>query len=256
MAIDARQLQTADLVEFAERSFRALAEEKGLNFSIEVAPGGADEFAPTAAAAAGAEEPAGQRLQVHREGAVKFRIELTEPRRDFESDALKGAGKILALSVVDTGIGIPKNKQGLIFEAFQQADGTTSRSYGGTGLGLSISREIARALGGEIHVESSPGKGSVFTLYLPISYGKDVELFGTREDDAEAHARLADQIEEKVAQTTGAVRDFLARAAAAKLSSETLDSLKGKTVLIVDDDPRNIFAVRSARTAGDEGLVR
>jgi CheY-like chemotaxis protein len=136
-------------------------------------------------------------------------------------DTLNQARKVIAFSVTDTGIGIPHDKQKLIFEAFQQADGTTSRKYGGTGLGLTISREIARLLGGSIEVVSTPGVGSTFTLYLPQNYTGA---------DAKSERSDAEVIPAVPALPEGA--DF-----------------SDRRVMVVDDDMRNIYAITSVLEA-------
>jgi PAS domain S-box-containing protein len=109
-------------------------------------------------------------IKFTKRGAVVLRIGPTESGWTPGNAQLDAADGVVALSVSDTGIGIPENKQEVIFEAFQQADGGTSREFGGTGLGLSISKALAQRLGGEIRVSSTPGEGSTFTLYLPLTF--------------------------------------------------------------------------------------
>jgi HAMP domain-containing protein/CheY-like chemotaxis protein/signal transduction histidine kinase len=171
MDVNVGEVKLTDLRDFVERSFRAVSQDKEVEFEIEVH--GAN-VPPTI-------ETDEQRLQqvlknllsnafkFTEQGSVKLRVSLAEGRQ-FASEALSRAEAVIEFAVSDTGVGIPREKLHLIFEAFQQADGTTSRRFGGTGLGLSISREIARLLGGEIHVESTVGEGSTFTLFLPARY--------------------------------------------------------------------------------------
>ncbi|MBK3732313.1 response regulator [Azospirillum brasilense] len=166
-----------DLRGHVERTFAQLAEEKGLRFDI-------DMTQPRPVAIQTDQKRLEQVLnnllsnafKFTETGGVTFRVGLASEGWSAAHPVLNAAEGVLAFTVVDTGIGIPENKQRIIFEAFQQADGTTSRKYGGTGLGLSISREIARLLGGEIRVQSESGAGSAFTLYVPMEF--DVARYG------------------------------------------------------------------------------
>ncbi len=177
MDVSPTRIALVQLVDYVEATFRPLTAEKGLDFSVRVSP----ELPATL------HTDEQRLLQVLRNllsNAVKFTdggaVELViRSAQDDVPDVIReqmlehgslvdADAEMIAFSVTDTGIGIAASKMRVIFEAFKQADGTTSRKYGGTGLGLSISREIARLLGGEIYAASEPGRGSTFTLYLPL----------------------------------------------------------------------------------------
>jgi hypothetical protein len=171
VVVDVGELPLNELLDYVDRTFRHVAEAKKLEFSLET-----HRSMPRALVTDA------KRLQQVIKNLLSNAFKFTERGRvslgvdrvtegwgpDLES--LDRAKSVVAISVSDTGIGIPADKQQIIFEAFQQADGSTSRKYGGTGLGLAISREIARLLGGEIRLTSVPGHGSTFTLYIPEVY--------------------------------------------------------------------------------------
>ncbi|HTP87455.1 MAG TPA: HAMP domain-containing protein [Bryobacteraceae bacterium] len=172
MDVEVGSVRFNEVRDFCSRTFRHVADGKGLDFSIELAESMHAESIITDAKRLQQvlKNLLSNALKFTEHGSVKLRIERAASGWSATHSVLNRVKSVIAFSVSDTGIGIPHDKQHIIFEAFQQADGTTSRKYGGTGLGLSISRELTRLLGGEIRLQSAPGLGSTFTLYLPQSY--------------------------------------------------------------------------------------
>ena len=190
VVVDVGEVPFRDLHDYVDRTFRHVADSKKLDFVVEVAPNLPRSMHTDA-----------KRLQQILKNLLSNAFKFTDRGRvmmdikpvtsgwNTENDSLNRARTVIALTVSDTGIGIPSEKQQIIFEAFQQADGSTSRKYGGTGLGLAISREIAGMLGGEIKLSSNPGEGSTFTLYLPQTYVPKTERGNAGGCACRAHLR-------------------------------------------------------------------
>jgi HAMP domain-containing protein/signal transduction histidine kinase/DNA-binding response OmpR family regulator len=171
VSVDAEEVYFSNLLEMIARPFRHEAENRHLSFELELLPTLERTITTDS-----------KRLQqvlknllsnafkFTADGSVKLTVSPAISGWNPDHPVLRRAAAVVAFEVSDTGIGIPPEKQRIIFEAFQQADAGTSRKYGGTGLGLAISRELANLLGGEIQLRSTPGVGSVFTLYLPLAY--------------------------------------------------------------------------------------
>ncbi|MCS7484800.1 hybrid sensor histidine kinase/response regulator, partial [Umezawaea endophytica] len=241
MQVQAEPVRVAELVRYVESLCLPLTAEKGLEFHISVEP----------------DVPVTLHTDEHRlqqilrnllsnavkfthEGGIDLHIRHAQPQ-EAPDMAWPRTTSMLAFDVRDTGIGIPAEKLSVIFEAFQQADGTTSRKYGGTGLGLSISRELSQLLNGRLNVRSEPGVGSTFTLYLPLA---------KTAQHAEIPAPLQELPAPSVPVTRGRTAQVAVAAAPATLvAPDTLPEaptrFHGEKVLVVDDDLRNVFALTS-----------
>ncbi|PSB00964.1 HAMP domain-containing protein [Merismopedia glauca] len=168
MSIDPEPMTFTDLRSHLDRTFRQIAQGRNLDFQINFDPQlPRSLYTDSKRLQQVLKNLLSNAFKFTEQGQVCLSVSLATEGWSFDREALNQADRVIAFNVSDTGIGIAPDKQQVIFEAFQQADGTTSRKYGGTGLGLSISREIVRLLGGEIRLVSEPDRGSTFTLYLP-----------------------------------------------------------------------------------------
>jgi len=256
VALDITSWPVAELKPMLERTFRHVAEATKLAFHIDVRAG-LPETIPT--------DP--QRLQqilnnllsnafkFTDKGKVEFVAEIAASGWSPSNELLNRAPGVIAFRVIDTGIGIPIEKQHSIFESFAQADGSTSRKYGGTGLGLSICRELVRLLGGEIRLQSETGVGSTFSVYLPLVQARRGSSGegGVTADAPPARPALV------AVGANGAQFETVAQAR----GSDTADATK--RLLVVEDDPvqrqyiSDLMAptntVTTTVTTGDEALA-
>jgi CheY-like chemotaxis protein/signal transduction histidine kinase/HAMP domain-containing protein len=264
---DIEDVRFGDVRDFCERTFRQVAESKKLRYGIELAP----ELPPSVRTDARRLQQVLKNLLSNSfkftdQGGADLRMFVARGGWSTDHEVLNRAKQVVAFAVSDTGIGIPPEKQKVIFEAFQQADAGTARKYGGTGLGLAISREIAALLGGEIRLTSEPGKGSTFTFYLPLNFSGGWRGISTVPPGPAGPAPASGPAPAPVpapaaspARTARVART--AGPAALKADEAVADDRAAiqpgdQVLLIIEDDP--VFArllLDTARTKGFRGIV-
>jgi signal transduction histidine kinase/DNA-binding response OmpR family regulator len=269
VVVDASELRLDDLQGYVERTFRHVAESKNLAFHI--------QFGSTLPKSLYTDSKRLQQIiknllsnafKFTQHGHVTLSVDIVQAGWSMDNDSLNRSPEVVAFTVADTGIGIPADKQQIIFEAFQQADGSTSRKYGGTGLGLAISRELSRLLGGEISLVSMPGQGSTFVLYLPTSYStpRGTRRLGVADPAADAPASRLAALPSLAAALGVAGRLGTDGASTAEFPTEQLPNEIGddrdeirpgdRVLLIVENDVAfSRFLLDTAREMGFKGLV-
>ncbi|HEY4221225.1 MAG TPA: response regulator, partial [Myxococcota bacterium] len=274
MDVDATEVAFFDLGDYVEKNFRHVAQQRQLSFKIELTNDlPRSVFTDTKRLQQVLKNLLSNAFKFTEAGAVTLKVAAAREGWSRENELLNHADGVISFSVVDTGIGIPVDKQRIIFEPFQQADGTTSRKYGGTGLGLSISREIARLLGGELRVVSTPGVGSTFTLYLPRTYApvrqieaRPAPALGTGAISISLLPQLSEDSALAYALDSAAQVAADARAARPQVTDDRDQIVEGdRVLLVIEDDPtfaqimvdgahkRGFKAVVAAR--GETGLA-
>ncbi len=263
MEINAGLVELATMTEYVERAFGSVAEQKGIAFEVTTADAApASIFTDEQRVQQVLRNLLSNAFKFTEAGEVKLHVAGTEERAE------DGTPYVVSIAVSDTGIGVAQDKLRLIFEAFQQADGTTSRRYGGTGLGLSISREIVRMLGGEIRVRSTPGVGSTFEFLLPTYVEAPEPVQETPPpalsafDDgapaaAEAPAGVAARAMAAAEEIVLAIEgDGTEDAPAAPPDDRAQLSDADRVALIIDDDPESATrTLVQAREHGFRGVV-
>src|SRR5579883_3516311 len=250
VSVEAEEVFLTNLQDMLMRAFRHEAENRRLSFDIQIDPH-LDRSIVTDS----------KRLQqvlknllsnafkFTEHGGVRLNVSLTAAGWSVDHPVLTHAPGVIAFEVSDTGIGIPPEKQKIIFEAFQQADASTSRKYGGTGLGLAICRELANLLGGEIQLRSTPGRGSTFTLYLPTKYVGPT---------ATVHVAAQESTAQRTLQTPAILPPIATgERVVEQIADDRLEIEPGDTILlIVEDDPHYARVIMDlARDKGFKVLV-
>jgi len=241
VTVDAEEIFFTNVLETVARPFRHQAESQGLSFDVQLDPSlGRSIVTDSKRLQQILKNLLSNALKFTAQGSVRLRVLPVRGGWRPDNTTLGQAGPVVAFEVTDTGVGIPVEKQKIVFEAFQQADASTSRKYGGTGLGLAISRELATLLGGELALRSTPGMGSTFTLYLPTMYtGPRTALrLPAQASLAVPQASLPDRLADQFPD-----------------DRHTLQP-SDPTLLIVEDDPHYAaILVDAAHAAGLKALV-